>query len=181
VIEPGLPLADLDAVQAYAQQQFAHYFGASAQRFAIAPWRWRWCGGGGRRVGAARAGPACCTTAAGAQVRRPPCARPGRLARLAAAAARRLGPSVWHARALTRDGRRRPARPGQVTGLAVAPRANLAGLGADAPLAVGSPAADLVPQPGPATLQPRLPAAQRPLAPAWPLAATGALVLATAA
>ena len=39
VVEPGLPLADLDAVQAYAQQQFAHYFGAAAQRFAIAPWR----------------------------------------------------------------------------------------------------------------------------------------------
>ena len=39
VTEPGLPLADLDAVQAYAQQQFAHYFGGAAQRFAIAPWR----------------------------------------------------------------------------------------------------------------------------------------------
>ncbi|WP_457319886.1 hypothetical protein, partial [Roseateles sp. P5_E11] len=34
VTEPGLPLADLDAVQAYAQQQFAHYFGSAAQRFA---------------------------------------------------------------------------------------------------------------------------------------------------
>ncbi|MEJ6001558.1 hypothetical protein [Paucibacter soli] len=36
--EPGLPLADDAAVAAYARQLFGHYFGAPAQRWAIAGW-----------------------------------------------------------------------------------------------------------------------------------------------
>lgn len=57
----------------------------------------------------------------------------------------------------------------------------LADLGGDAPLAVGTPDDTLTPQPGPAMPAPDfLPRSGRsPLA--WPLAATGALVLATAA
>ncbi|MDM4767021.1 hypothetical protein [Pelomonas sp. SE-A7] len=39
VCETGLPLNDEPAVAAYARQQFGHYFGAAAQRWAIAPWR----------------------------------------------------------------------------------------------------------------------------------------------
>jgi hypothetical protein len=39
VCEPGLPLDGEAALQAYAGQQFAHYFGAAAQRWAIAGWR----------------------------------------------------------------------------------------------------------------------------------------------
>lgn len=38
VCEPGLPLADDAALQAYARQQFAHYFGAAAQRWPLATW-----------------------------------------------------------------------------------------------------------------------------------------------
>lgn len=36
--EAGLPLADDAARQAYARQQFTHYFGAPAQRWAYAAW-----------------------------------------------------------------------------------------------------------------------------------------------
>jgi len=36
--EPGLPLSDDAAREAYARQQFAHYFGAVAQRWAVASW-----------------------------------------------------------------------------------------------------------------------------------------------
>jgi|GEM_PF-681940 len=37
--EPGLPLADDTAIAAYARQLFGHYFGAAAQRWALAPWQ----------------------------------------------------------------------------------------------------------------------------------------------
>ena len=39
VCEPGLPLADEAALQAYARQLFGHYFGALAQRWPLATWR----------------------------------------------------------------------------------------------------------------------------------------------
>lgn len=38
VCEPGLPLDDEAALHAYARQLFGHYFGAPAQRWAIATW-----------------------------------------------------------------------------------------------------------------------------------------------
>ena len=70
---------------------------------------------------------------------------------------------------------------GRVTGLQSRRLQHLADLGLDMPLAVGTPDGQLLPQPGPATPQsdilPR--SARSPLA--WPLAATGALVLAAAA
>jgi len=37
--EPGLPLADDAAIATYARQLLVHYFGATAQRWALAPWR----------------------------------------------------------------------------------------------------------------------------------------------
>lgn len=39
VCEPGLPLADEGALRAYARQLLNHYFGTSAQRWPLAPWR----------------------------------------------------------------------------------------------------------------------------------------------
>ena len=39
VCEPGLPLDDEAALQAYARQLFGHYFGAVAQRWPLAAWR----------------------------------------------------------------------------------------------------------------------------------------------
>jgi hypothetical protein len=38
VCEPGLPLHDEPARQAYARQMFGHYFGAAAQRWPLASW-----------------------------------------------------------------------------------------------------------------------------------------------
>ncbi|MBV8501060.1 MAG: hypothetical protein JO006_05015 [Paucibacter sp.] len=38
VFEPGLPLPDAEAREAYARQQFGHYFGAASQRWALASW-----------------------------------------------------------------------------------------------------------------------------------------------
>jgi len=38
VCEPGLPLNDDAALQAYARQLFAHYYGAAAQRWPLATW-----------------------------------------------------------------------------------------------------------------------------------------------
>lgn len=186
VVEPGLPLTDLDAVQAYAQQQFAHYFGGAAQRFAIAPWR---LGAGVE----ARAGASALHgldlaalrhQAEGANVRlhavRPAWA--AWLASLPAATRAGSGRAVWHEGAegaltvvviqLDR---------GRVTALQSRRVQSLADLGAETPLCVGTPTDELIPRPGPATPQPDfLPRGGRsPLA--WPLAATGALVLATAA
>jgi len=178
VAEPGLPLADLDAVQAYAQQQFAHYFGASAQRFAIAPWQQGEASGASALHGLDLA--ALRAQADAAQVRiaavRPAWA--AWLASLPAAARAGSGRAVWHegevAVIVTLD-------HGRVTGLQSRRVNTLAELGGDAPLAVGTPDSDFLPQPGPATPHPDfLPrSARSPIA--WPLAATGALVLATAA
>lgn len=174
VVEPGLPLADLDAVQAYAQQQFAHYFGAAAQRFAIAPWQLGDAAGASalhgldlaalrsERVHVAAVRPAWAVW----------------LASLPAATRAGSGRAVWHegdvAVVIQLD-------RGRVTGLQSRRVGTLADLGGEAPLAVGTPDSDLTPQPGLATPQPDfLPrSARSPLA--WPLAATGALVLATAA
>jgi hypothetical protein len=178
VCEPGLPLADLDAVQAYAQQQFAHYFGGAAQRFAIAPWKLGDTAGASALHGLDLA--ALRTQALAAQVRlaavRPAWA--AWLAALPAATRAGSGRAVWHegeiAVLIQLD-------RGRVTGLQSRRIKSLADLGGDAPLAVGTPGGNLAPQPGPATPQPDfLPRSGRsPLA--WPLAATGALVLATAA
>ncbi|KQV50589.1 hypothetical protein ASC95_14605 [Pelomonas sp. Root1217] len=178
VTEPGLPLADLDAVQAYAQQQFAHYFGSAAQRFAIAPWKLGEAAGASALHGLDLA--ALRSQADAAHVRlaavRPAWA--AWLASLPAATRAGTGRAVWHegdvAVVIQLDG-------GRVTGLQSRRVQQLADLGGDAPLAVGTPADELIAQPGPATPQPDfLPRNGRsPLA--WPLAATGALVLATAA
>jgi hypothetical protein len=45
VFEPGLPLPDAAAREAYARQQFAHYFGSAAQRWPLATWRAAGSGG----------------------------------------------------------------------------------------------------------------------------------------
>lgn len=182
VTEPGLPLADLDAVQAYAQQQFAHYFGAAAQRFAIAPWQLGEAAGASALHGLDLA--ALRSQADAARVRlaavRPAWA--AWLASLPAATRAGSGRAVWHEGA---DGEKTAVviqlDRGRVTGLQSRRVQSLADLGADTPLAVGTPADEFLPQPGPATPQPDfLPRSGRsPLA--WPLAATGALVLATAA
>lgn len=178
VVEPGLPLADLDAVQAYAQQQFAHYFGAVAQRYVIAPWKLGEAAGASALHGLdltalrSQADAACVRIAA---------VRPAWsawLASLPAATRAGTGRAVWHegevAVVIQLD-------RGRVTGLQSRRVHQLADLGGDAPLAVGTPADELAAQPGPATPLPDfLPRNGRsPLA--WPLAATGALVLATAA
>lgn len=176
--EPGLPLDGLDAVQAYAAQQFAHYFGAAAQRFAIAPWQLGDAAGASALHGLDLA--ALRSQAEAARVRlaavRPAWA--AWLASLPATARAGSGRVVWHegevAVVITLD-------QGRVTGLQSRRVQSLDDLGGDKPLAVGQPDEDFTPQPGPATPLPDfLPrAARSPLA--WPLAATGALVLATAA
>lgn len=182
VVEPGLPLADLDAVQAYAQQQFAHYFGAAAQRFAIAPWRVGEAAGASALHGLDLA--ALQARAAAAQVRlasvRP--AWSAWLAALPAATRAGTGRVVWHEGA---EGEMTAVviqlDRGRIAALQSRRVQRLADLGGDAPLAVGTPDDTLTPQPGPAMPAPDfLPRSGRsPLA--WPLAATGALVLATAA
>lgn len=175
--EPGLPLADLDAVRAYAQQQFAHYFGAAAQRFAVAPWQQGGASGASALHGLDLA--ALLAQADAAQVRiaavRPAWA--AWLASLPAATRAASGRLAWHeadvAVVITLD-------QGRVAGLQSRRVHALADLG-EPLLAVGTPDAELLPQPGPATPQPDfLPRSGRS-ALAWPLAATGALVLATAA
>ncbi|MGS0758082.1 hypothetical protein ACVBEH_27390, partial [Roseateles sp. GG27B] len=39
VCEPGLPLDSEADLQAYARQQFSHYFGAAAKAWPLATWR----------------------------------------------------------------------------------------------------------------------------------------------
>lgn len=132
VVEPGLPLADLDAVQAYAQQQFAHYFGAAAQRFAIAPWRLGEVAGASALHGLDLA--ALRSQAEAADVRlagvRP--AWSAWLAALPAATRAGSGRAVWHegdvAVVIQLD-------RGRVTGLQSRRVQSLADLGGDAPLA----------------------------------------------
>lgn len=175
--EPGLPLADLDAVQAYAQQQFAHYFGAAAQRFAVAPWQQGGASGASALHGLDLA--ALRAQADAAQVRIA-AVRPAWavwLASLPAATRAASGRLAWHetdvAVLIQLD-------QGRVAGLQSRRVNALADLG-EPLLAVGGPDGELLPQPGPAVPQPDfLPRSGRsPLA--WPLAATGALVLAMAA
>ncbi|MCY4746067.1 hypothetical protein NYO99_13860 [Pelomonas sp. UHG3] len=178
VAEPGLPLADLDAVQAYAQQQFAHYFGASAQRFAVAPWQLGEAAGASALHGLDLAALRAQAHAAGVRVAAVRPAWAAWLASLPAATRAGSGRAVWHEGAVAVVIQ---LDRGRVTALQSRRVNTLADLGADAPLAVGTPADALAPQPGPATPQPDfLPRSSRsPLA--WPLAVTGALVLATAA
>lgn len=178
VVEPGLPLADLDAVQAYAQQQFAHYFGASAQRFAIAAWQQGSACGASALHGLDLA--ALSAQARSARVRLA-AIRPAWavwLASLPSATRAASGHALWHegeiAVVITLD-------RGRVVGLQPRRVKQLAELGAGSALAVGTPDSDLAAQPGPALPQPDfLPRSGRS-ALAWPLAATGALVLAAAA
>ncbi len=178
VVEPGLPLADLDAVQAYAQQQFAHYFGAAAQRFAIAPWRLGEAAGASALHGLDLAALRAQADAARVRLATVRPAWAAWLASLPAATRAASGRAVWHegdVAVIVQLDR------GRVTGLQSRRIASLADLGGDPPLAVGTAADEFIPQPGPATPQPDfLPRSGRsPLA--WPLAATSALVLATAA
>jgi hypothetical protein len=181
VAEPGLPLADLDAVQAYAQQQFAHYFGAAAQRFVVAPWQLGEAAGAsalhGLDLGALRAQ----ADAAGVRVAAVRPAWAAWLASLPAATRAGSGRAVWHEGSVAVVIQLDRGRVTALQSRRVNTLADLGDLGAAAPLAVGTPADALAPQPGPATPQPDfLPRSGRsPLA--WPLAATGALVLATAA
>lgn len=181
VVEPGLPLPDLDAVQAYAQQQFAHYFGAAAQRFAVAPWRVAGRSGASALHGLDLA--ALQARAATAQVRlvrvRP--AWGAWLASLPASVRAATGRLVWHEGS---DGDVTvvviEVEQGRVGALQLRRLHRLGDLGGATPLALGSPADSLAPQPGPAVPQPDfLPRSTRS-ALAWPLAVTGALVLATA-
>ncbi|MBW8849011.1 MAG: hypothetical protein JF607_29155 [Burkholderiales bacterium] len=178
VCEPGLPLADLDAVQAYAQQQFAHYFGAAAQRFAIAPWQVGDAAGASALHGLDLAALRAQADAARVHLAAIRPAWAAWLASLPAATRAGSGRAVWHegdvAVVIQLD-------RGRVIGLQSRRVNTLADLGAEAPLAIGTPDADFAPQPGPATPRPDfLPRDHRsPLA--WPLAVTGVLVLATAA
>lgn len=178
VAETGLPLADLDAVQAYAQQQFAHYFGAAAQRFAVAPWQLGDAAGASALHGLDLAALRAQADAAGVRVAAVRPAWAAWLASLPAAMRAGSGRAVWHEGAVAVVIQ---LDRGRVAALQSRRVNTLADLGADATLAVGTPADALAPQPGPATPQPDfLPRSGRsPLA--WPLAATGALVLATAA
>ncbi|PZP33416.1 MAG: hypothetical protein DI603_08590 [Roseateles depolymerans] len=178
VVEPGLPLADAAALRGYAQQQFAHYFGAVAQRFALAPWQ----AGDARGVSALHGlDPAALQARAAAAGVRLVALRPAWAAWLAALPAEQRAGSgrlVWHEgeRALVITLER-----GQVRALQLRRVASLADLGEGALLALGTPAHELQPQPGPAVPQPDfLAQGPRPSPLAWPLAATGALVLATA-
>jgi len=177
-VEPGLPLADLDAVQAYAQQQFAHYFGGAAQRFAIAPWKLGEAAGASALHGLDLAALRSQADAAGVRIAAVRPAWAAWLASLPAATRAGSGRVVWHegeVAVLVQLDR------GRVTALQSRRVQNLLDLGGEAPLAVGTPADELIPQPGPATPQPDfLPRSGRSRL-AWPLAATGALVLATAA
>jgi len=182
VAEPGLPLADLDAVQAYAQQQFAHYFGAAAQRFAIAPWM---LGTAASTVAGASALHGLDLAALRAQAQaasvRIAAVRPAWavwLASLPAETRSGSGRMVWHEADVAVVIR---LEQGRVTGLQSRRVSALADLGGDEPLAVGTPDSELTQQSGPATPQPDfLPRSGRSSL-AWPLAATGAVVLATAA
>jgi hypothetical protein len=170
--EPGLPLADLAAVRAYAEAQFGHYFGAAAQRFLIAPWQLGDAAGASALQGIDLAVPA------GVRLHAVRPAWSVWLAALPAALRSGSGRLVWLEGtvavviALER---------GRIAALQSRRVETLADLGGDAALAVGTPESDLAPQPGPAVPAPDfLPARTRsPLA--WPLAATGALVLALAA
>lgn len=177
LVEPGLPLADLEAVHAYAQQQFAHYFGAAAQRFAIAPWRLGDACGASALQGLDVTALQAQARAAGVRIvaLRPAWAM--WLAALPASLRAATGRLVWHeAGVAVVLGLER----GRLVALQARRVASLDDLPGEAPLAVGSPASDLRPQPGPDVPRPDfLPRPVRsPLA--WPLAATGALVLATA-
>ncbi|MFT7776384.1 hypothetical protein [Roseateles sp.] len=182
VAEPGLPLADLDAVQAYAQQQFAHYFGASAQRFAIAPWKLGDAAGASALHGLDLATLRAQAEAARVRLAAVRPAWAAWLASLPAATRAGSGRVVWHEGA---EGAMTAVvivlDRGRVTGLQSRRVQSLADLGAEAPVAVGTPADQLTANAGPAAPQPDfLPRSGRsPLA--WPLAATGMLVLATAA
>lgn len=178
VAEPGLPLADLDAVQAYAQQQFAHYFGAAAQRYAVAPWKLGGAAGASALHGLDLAALRSQADAANVRLHAVRPAWAAWLGSLPAATRAGSGRVVWHeadvAVVIQLD-------RGRVTGLQSRRVQRVADLGGDAPLAVGTPADELTAQPGPATPQPDfLPRSGRSRL-AWPLAVTGALVLATAA
>lgn len=182
VAEAGLPLADLDAVQAYAQQQFAHYFGAAAQRFAVAPWQQGAARGASALHGLDLAALGAQAAAANVRLHAVRPAWAAWLAALPAATRAGSGRAVWHEGA---EGDQTAVLiqldQGRVTAVQSRRVQSLSDLGSEAPLAVGTPDSGWAPQLGPATPQPDfLPRSGRsPLA--WPLAATGALVLATAA
>lgn len=178
VVEPGLPLADLDAVQAYAQQQFAHYFGAAAQRHAVAPWKLGDNAGASALHGLDLAALRSQADAANVRLHAVRPAWAAWLAALPVATRAGSGRVIWHEGAVAVVIQ---LDRGHVTGLQSRRVQSLSDLGGEAPLAVGTPADEFIPQPGAATPQPDfLPRSGRsPLA--WPLAATGALVLATAA
>ncbi|MCE4537070.1 hypothetical protein LXT12_07390 [Pelomonas sp. P7] len=177
VAEPGLPLRDLDAVQAYAEQQFAHYFGAAAQRFAVAPWLLGDVCGASALHGMDLASLRAQAAAASVRVAAVRPAWAVWLASLPAATRAGSGCVVWHEEDVAVIVR---LEQGRVSGLQSRRVHALDDL-VEPPLAVGTPASDLAPQPGPPTPRPDfLPRSGRsPLA--WPLALTGALVLATAA
>jgi hypothetical protein len=179
VCEPGLPLEDLDAVRGYAQQQFAHYFGAQAQRFAIAPWLIGGAAGASALHGLDLAVLQQQAAAAGVRIAAVRPAWAAWLASQPASVRAGTGSLVWLEAGLATV---LQLERGHLT--AVQPRRveSLADLGPTPPLAVGRPDdTDFTPQPGPATPAPDFVGrpARSPLA--LPLAVTGALVLATAA
>lgn len=179
VVDRSLPLADEDALRGYAQQQFAHYFGASSQRFALAPWRVGDAAGVSALHGLDLAALQAQATAAGVRI---VAARPAWAVWLASLSAEQragTGRLVWHEgeRALVITLER-----GQVRALQPRRIASLSDLGDGALLALGTPADELRPQPGPPIPSPDfLVRGHARSALAWPLAATGALVLATSA
>lgn len=178
VAEPGLPLDGLDAVQAYAEQQFAHYFGAAAQRFAVAPWQLGDVRGASALHGLDLAALKAQADAAHVRLAAVRPAWAVWLASLPAATRSASGRVVWQegevAVVIELD-------QGRLAALQSRRMRTLADLDGPTPLAVGTPGSDLALQPGPPVPRPDfLPRSERsPLA--WPLAATGALVLATAA
>jgi hypothetical protein len=173
--EPGLPLADLPAVRDYAEAQFGHYFGAAAARFALAPWR----------LGASSGMSAGASALHGLDLALPEgvrlhAARPAWsvwLAALPAATRAGSGRLLWRegevAVLMTLD-------QGRLSSLQSRRITELSELGEGAWLAQGGPESDLTPQPGPAMPAPDFVQRPRRSPGAWPLAAVGAVVFATA-
>ena len=177
VCEPGLPLKGDEALRGYARQQFAHYFGGAAQKFALAPWRLGEAAGASALHGIDLAALRAHARRAGVRLHAVRPVWTAWLAALPASVRAGTGRLVWVEGDLTLQIRLESGRL-----VAVEPRRihALTDLAPGAPLALGRPDSDLRPQPGPAAPSADFlgRVALSPLA--WPLAATGLIVLATA-
>ncbi len=173
VCEPGLPLVDRAAVKAYAQQQFAHYFGAPAQRFEMAPWQLGDAAGASALHGIELAALQAQADAAGVRLHAVRPAWAVWLSALPASLRAGSGRLAW--------------REGELAVLIELERGRVVSVQVrrslppgEALLAEGTPESDLAPQPGPAMPQPDFLNRVVRSALAWPLAAVGAVVFAAA-